>query len=334
MLMRIIQVVLILLSFLFMTNANADEIEDREGIRGTVRVAFLDGNFKKLDAIAEEYRDSKARTASGLWKLTTFYSTFDILAWYPTYGEQSLDRFEQQAKKWIDEAPESKSAYIAYAILLYRHAFFVRGNGYASSVAPENWPVFRKYLNEAHRQLAASKAFASSDPHWYATMLNVATGEYWPEPEFDALLDEAAGREPYYYEIYFAAIIRKAPQWGGSLDDVAELIDHAVQLTKPQDGVGFYARGYWYAMDQYLGRKMFRDSQTYWAKIKAGFEDLVKQYPDEWNLNAYARFACISLDAEATCYRLRTTTQAPPTLCNFWQMTLAAARSSIPILTA
>lgn len=33
-------------------------------------------------------------------------------------------------------------------------------------------------------------------------------------------------------------------------------------------------------------------------------------------------------------YRLRTTIQAPPTLCSFWQMTLAAARSSTPILTA
>lgn len=298
--MRIFQSTLMVLLFFFVTAVRADELSERESIKDTVRTAFIDSDFKKLDALAEQYRSSKARTVSGLWKLTVFYSTFDALGNSPAYGEQSLDGFEQQARKWIDEAPESKSAYIAYATLLYRHAFFVRGDGYAASVAPEKWPVFRKYLNKAYRQLAASKAFASSDPHWYATMLHVATGEYWPEPKFDALLDEATAREPYYYELYFAALMRKTPNWGGSLDDVARLIDHAVELTKPKDGVGFYARGYWYAMDAYLGRKMFRDSQTYWPQIHAGFEDLVKQYPDEWNLNAFARFACISHDTDTT----------------------------------
>ena len=294
--MRIFQLILIVLSLFFVTNGRADEIADRESITDTVKSAFLDGDFKKLDALADEYRNSKARTGSGLWKLSRFYSAFDTLGDSPAYGERSLDRLEQQAKKWIDEAPESKSAYIAYATLLYQHAFFVRGSDYASAVAPGKWPVFLKYLAEARRQLEASKAFASSDPHWYAIMLNVATGENWPEPKFDALLDEATAREAYYYEVYFAAITRKSPMWGGSIEDVNKLIEHAVALTKPEDGSGFYARGYWFAMGWTLRRKMFENSTTYWPRINAGFESLVKQYPDDWNLNSFARFACISRD--------------------------------------
>jgi len=108
--MRIFQLALIVLSLFFVTNGRADEIADRENIADTVKSAFLDGNFKKLDALADEYRNSKARTGSGLWKLSRFYSAFDTLGDSPAYGERSLDRLEQQAKKWIDEAPESKSA--------------------------------------------------------------------------------------------------------------------------------------------------------------------------------------------------------------------------------
>ena len=145
---------------------------------------------------------------------------FEIL---PAYGEQSLDGFEQQARKWIDEAPKSKSAYIAYATLLYRHAFFVRGDGYAASVARRNGRCSGNISIRPIGSLRPARPLQSSDPHWYATMLHVATGEYWPEPKFDALLDEATAREPYYYELYFAALMRKTPNWGGSLDDVARL---------------------------------------------------------------------------------------------------------------
>ncbi|WP_292471273.1 hypothetical protein [Mesorhizobium sp.] len=298
--MRILQVALIFLSSLVVAKGQTDEIDDRKSIAETVKTAFFAGHFNELDQIAGEYRTSKARTSSGIWKLTIFYSVFGAPESHPPYGERSFAGFEQQAKRWIDEAPDSKSAHIAYATLLYRHAFFIRGDGYAPSVAPEKWSGFFEYLNKAHKQLAASKGFASSDPHWYATMLDVAKGENWSEPDFDALFDEATTREPYYYETYFAAIERKLPIWGGTVEDVERLIDHAVMLTSPEDGVGFYARGYWYAMDRYFGSDIFQNSRVDWPKLNAGFESLVKQYPDAWNLNTFARIACIALDAEAT----------------------------------
>ncbi|UCI20670.1 DUF4034 domain-containing protein [Mesorhizobium sp. B2-1-8] len=291
---------MIILAFLFATSGHADEISETQGIFDNVKAAFLDGNFKELDQIADEYRNGKTRTPSGLWKLTKFYNAIDILGYDPAGDEQSLYRLEEQVKKWIDEAPESKSAYIAYAILLSRHAFFIRGDGYAPSVPPERWPGYLKYLGKARRQLEASKAIASSDPHWYAAMLDVANGENWPEAKFDALLDEAATKEPYYYQSYFVAIRHKSPMWGGSLDAVRKVIEYAVAMTKPEDGIGFYARGYWYAMDEVLGARHFRGSTVDWPQINAGFEDLIKQYPDDWNINAWARFACVSLDASTT----------------------------------
>jgi len=41
---------------------------------------------------------------------------------------------------------------------------------------------------------------------------------------------------------------------------------------------------------------MFQDGSTDWSRMKAGFEELVSAYPDPWNINNFARFACIAGD--------------------------------------
>jgi hypothetical protein len=43
---------------------------------------------------------------------------------------------------------------------------------------------------------------------------------------------------------------------------------------------------------------VFHDSPATWPNMKAGFEGLMKRYPrSNWNLNAFAYFACLADDA-------------------------------------
>jgi hypothetical protein len=55
-----------------------------------------------------------------------------------------------------------------------------------------------------------------------------------------------------------------------------------------------YTRIYW-DLSNYQNTEfdLFRDSRASWPAMKSGFESMVRQYPQsEWNLNAFASFAC------------------------------------------
>jgi len=45
---------------------------------------------------------------------------------------------------------------------------------------------------------------------------------------------------------------------------------------------------------------LFNDSEVSWPKLKKAFEDLNARYPDEWNKNLFATFACRARDKETT----------------------------------
>jgi hypothetical protein len=77
---------------------------------------------------------------------------------------------------------------------------------------------------------------------------------------------------------------------------VDSLARDAAAATAQKEKKSLYARVYWY-LDQveYRG-KIFSLSAAKWADMKDGFDDLTGLYPDLWNLNAYAYFACLAQD--------------------------------------
>ena len=61
-----------------------------------------------------------------------------------------------------------------------------------------------------------------------------------------------------------------------------------------------YARIYWYASQAHFQNELFTKSFAAWPRMKEGFEDVIARYPDSWNLNNYAKFACLARDKETT----------------------------------
>ena len=94
---------LLLLSLAVSTchSAAVAELEDRVRIESATRQAFALGNFQRLEDDSSAYRTTKARTSSGLWKLTLFYkglsdalavrelAAFDLHFRYPAQKVQS-----------------------------------------------------------------------------------------------------------------------------------------------------------------------------------------------------------------------------------------------------
>ena len=58
------------------------ELDERSLLNSQVIFGFKAGNFRKLEDLADKYRNNEARFGSGVWKLTFFYLAFnDIAGW-------------------------------------------------------------------------------------------------------------------------------------------------------------------------------------------------------------------------------------------------------------
>ncbi len=291
-------------STLFASTANAlSEMEARNILISSAKIYFLKKDFANLEKISNDLRTNKRRTPSGTWQLSMFYVGIDeaIGSQVNRLGQDVVFKtFEDMATAWIQQYPNSPSAHITLSSIYIKHAWAYRGDGPAASVSPEAWAPFNKYIALAKQHLETSKSVAAVDPAWYTTMISVARNQNWGRDKFDQLLREALEREPLFYANYFSAIEYLMPKWHGSLQDIDNFAQNAVRRTSQAEGKSMYARIYWYASQSEFGDELFASSKVLWPRMKAGFDDMIAQYPDSWNLNNYAKFACLAGDQATT----------------------------------
>ncbi len=275
------------------------ELEMRANIEKMVSEAFQKQDYETLERTAKEFRVSKARTSSGLWKLTLYYAGI-VSAIEKSTGEDP-SRFatvDSLVSEWTKRYPESPTAWICQSLALKARGWAYRGGGYANTVPKEAWKPFFTYVGMARTVLEKHKDVASSDPKWYEEMLTIATVESWDKSRFLTLIDEALKREPVFYQTYFSALDYLLPKWGGNVAEVELFALAAVRRTSQLEGKGMYARIYWYSSQSQFGNAIFQESMARWPSMRAGFDDVVAKYPDSWNLNNFAKFSCLAGDAK------------------------------------
>lgn len=280
--------------------SSADELEERQVISDRAVTLFHSGQFAALDKDERRYRESGARTSSGLWKLTLFYGGLAGIPNSEVTDEAYWTDLERKALKWISSNPDSPAGHLVYADFLMSHGWMYRGNGWSNQVRKEDWKPFHEYISKAGKYLMEHKAVASRDPHWYELMVKVATAEGWDIKDFNALVDEATARYPYFYQTYFAAITYLTPKWHGSKAEIENFAQKAVKITRKEEGDAMYSRIYWVASQSNYGDSLFTGSDVIWSKMSKSIDDVLKRYPDQWNLNNFAYFSCLAGDAEKT----------------------------------
>jgi hypothetical protein len=303
--MRLLYLALLLVSGLLSVRASCavPEIEERAAISASTRQAFVRESFSELNEVSRRYRMEKSRTSSGLWQLTSFYAAIAAEIGKQSKAQEreaAFRKLEDKTRRWALKYPDSPAAHIIHSMVLIDHAWAYRGDGYSSTVEPQSWAPFRRYIAKARVNLETHKDVAAVDPRWYETMLTIARAESWDRSQFDRLLAEALDREPLFYQTYFMALEYLLPKWHGGTLEIEAFAQDAANRTSQWDGRGLYARVYWFASQTQFQHELFSDSFVDWSRMKEGFDDVVAKYPDAWNLNNYAKFACLAKDKAKT----------------------------------
>ena len=281
-------------------NGFCDELSEREAVKTDVIASITNEDFPKLENLSNTYLNSKTRTSSGLWKLTLFYAA--IASYLDTQHKD--DEFwlpkERLTRSWVEHYPKSATAHLAYARMLLNRGWSYRGGGYANTVEKQNWKPFQEYTEKARIYLEKYKAVCSKDPYWYELMAIIAYRQDWSQNEFSKLIKEGIENHPSYYQIYFAAIDYYSPKWGGDASLIEAFATDSLKKTQSSEGFEMYARIYWYASQTQYGTRLFTDSLVDWPKMKRGIDDTLSKYPDNWNINNFAKFSCMSGDKVKT----------------------------------
>ena len=275
------------------------EMQVRNRIQSAVTKAFLMKDYDLLEKLAQEYRSTKDRTPSGLWKLTLFYSGIQGAVALDTRKDPAkFGAVEDIASGWVAKYPKSPAALIVKSSVHLSHGAAIRGSGYANTVKAEAWTSFYEYVTLARLNLEVHKTTAHVDPQWYEQMIAIARLEGWSQNQFKSLFVEGTAREPLYYQTYFSALEYLLPKWGGSTSEIEKFAVEATKNTSVSEGVGMYARIYWYASQTQFKDDIFGNSKVDWLVMKKGFDDVLSKYPDAWNLVNFTKFACLAKDGK------------------------------------
>ena len=279
-----------------------DEAADQNPIFDAVRVAIDRRDYQALNRMENEFRRTRVRTSSGIWKLSVFHWRLVTELGPKGDGGDCDDRSSDFFQGWLAKTPAEATPYISRAAVLEAYAWCIRGGGYAGSVSPESHAIFKAKVAEASSILTDHRAIASADPHYYAVMERIYIDRGAERAEFMRLLDEATSREPDYHQLYFNAYRYFQPQWYGSDAEVDELARYAAARSKRAEGLGLYARFYWYAIDCNCAVEASID----WPTMKLAMRDVMARYPSDWNAANFARIACQMKDpVEASAWLAR-----------------------------
>lgn len=280
--------------------ARSGELSTRMAIDERIGMLLENSDFKTLEKMAGEFRRTQSRSSSGLWMLTLFYSGLDKYLTAHVSDRPFWSTMDRTIKRWMAEHAESPTPHLVYANLLIGRANSYRGGvgwifPHRRDVAP-----FKRLIGEARKHLERAKEIASDDPRWYELMARIAMYQAWPKEEFSRLLEEASEKEPLFYQTYFMAVLYYAPGWYGSPGELESLANMALRRTKDQEGYALYARIYWYVSQVIYADALFKESKVNWSTMRKGIDDVLADYPDNWNINNFAKFACLAGDKGTT----------------------------------
>lgn len=275
------------------------ELAAREAITRQAKDLYREGRLQEIDTLSSKYVAQSTRTSSGLWVSgLLLHGLHGALLEAEPESTRDWDQLERETLDWAKTHPDSSVARLMHAEVIVFRGWHIRGGKYASEVAESAWKPFHEQLARAQRYLEEQEPVASQNPDYYVLRLAIAKGLGGGDEQAEAIFDEGTRRFPGYYPIYFEMLDYLLPKWHGSAGQIETFARKAAERTRGIEGNGLYARIYWYAAQGDYEDVLFMASFARWDGMRSGFEDVVSRYPDQWNIQNFAHFACQAGDEE------------------------------------
>ncbi len=268
----------------------------RAELAQSVAQLFARDEFELIDRMAEKLWREKSRMPEGVWKLSLLYDGLGVSTTKraTTNWTEHFARFD----RWDKAQPKSATAKIGRAQSLVSYAWEARGGGYANTVSADGWKLFAERLAQARKVLDSDPALRDW-PGYYQVMMTVALGQGWERADYDRLFAAAVKLAPDYETFYFRKNNFLQEKWHGtSAYEWHEFALEVAKATEAQFGQSFYTRVVWASIGANPANvARFRAAPVDWPKMRTGFDDLARQFPDSlWNKNAFAFYAWAAQD--------------------------------------
>jgi hypothetical protein len=252
-------------------------------------------DFAKLERMHEEFLALHLARGDGRGMLAAFQSGMND--WV---GSQPHAKARQVAQEWNARFPASSVAPVTQAFVWYQAAWRERGSGYANTVTPEAWRLFRDNLEKTLQSLDAAAERGRATPLWYDLALAAAGSLGQPRTVQQRVFEDGVKRFPLYRPLYGTRVNYLLPQWGGDYALIDASIRDAVARTQVVEGTALYASLYAQVAGSFRGKDFFKETRASWKLMRHAYEDGMREPADHDWLNAYATYACVARDGPAT----------------------------------
>lgn len=259
---------------------------------------FKNGDPKALEAAARDADRPLAALPNGASTIIVFYRGVDqTVRTLKPEDKAEWDKAFGIADRWLAAYPGSPYAGLYRTRLLRERAWKIRGHDYSSKTSPEAMAEFEQIILQVKQDLESQKSMSGSVAEWYEQMADTYTESSASLEEMRALADEALTKFPAAFEIYNSVSRAFLPKWGGSDKDFAAFARHVNETAPSGYGPVLYARIYYNASCcDYFDGQVFAKGGADWSTLKQGLEEIRRRYPDSFNDDREAYFACSAMD--------------------------------------
>ncbi|MBS1797866.1 MAG: hypothetical protein JSS81_28860 [Acidobacteria bacterium] len=267
----------------------------RKEIGGLVQ----NGDFKLIDALANEARADKLRLEGGYWKLDAIYEALGNL-YADGPGRQLADADWQTRiealKRWRTGSPGSITARVALAEAYVNYGWFARGGGYVDSVSEDDLGLFKERLALADRELNQATELNLRCPRWFREKMIIQTAVGDSAVDFEQTYEEAIHFEPDYLQFYLVRSAYLTPKWHGAPGEweafVAALPAKLGKVKSKEIDIVYFV----VVTDKLREPSLSLDYAKFdKMRLRQGFVELDMKYgADNLRLNQFAHIACLT----------------------------------------
>ena len=275
------------------------ELEEETAIKDSAVALLLAGDTQHIDELASRYRASEERASSGTWKLSMLYNAIDAQSFDPL--DPHWKDLEDLIDAWLAREPNSPTAVVLSARIVYQHAWALRGDGVGSSVPGQNWQLYQQLIQRARDVLDQHPNVAQQDPEWDTLRISIAREEGADSNQILAMAERALTRWPCFYAIHNSATRALLPRWGGSRQAIQAYVKLALEHSRSREGTQAYARIYYYVARTASGGVLDELNLlgAKWPPLQQSLAEILQKYPSSFNQDIARYMASFAGDAVA-----------------------------------